>query len=66
MTYGLFLVDLRVAQSVFSYSLFPRCWVTPLVYLLGAEVTKTCAEGHQVDVIRMLLKNGAKLSYQAP
>ena len=67
-----FLGDLRVAHSVFSVSSwlplpgFPRCWVTPLVYVLGSEHTGTCAGGHQLDVIQMLLKRGAKLSYQAP
>jgi len=39
-----------------------KCWVTPLVYVLGSSDTGACAGGHQLDVIRMLLKRGAKLS----
>ena len=69
MLFGRWLGDLYVAQrvfSVFSVLCFPRCWVTPLVFAIASQDTRTCGGERQLDVIRMLLKNGAKLSYQAP
>lgn len=66
--FGRWLGDLYVAQECFQCSaLFvPRCWVTPLVFVVASQATRTCGGERQLDVIRMLLKNGAKKSYRAP